>query len=71
MVAFPRKVNGLWKCREKKKKSSYNSGPDISELYNVLGQGRFTTSKLKLDIQYNKAGVQVASGVTKQQKTLK
>ena len=56
---------------ERRKKPSYNSGPDISELYNVLGQGRFATSKLKLDIQYNKAVVQVASRVTKQQKTLK
>ena len=30
------------------------------ELYSVLVQGRFATSKAKLDILYNKLGIQVA-----------
>ena len=38
--------------------NTYNPGHNILELYNILEQIRFTTSKRKLDIQYSKLGNQ-------------
>ena len=49
---------------------NYNSGYDILELYNILVQIQFTTSKTKLDFQYSKLGIQVALQVAKQRKAL-
>ena len=40
---------------------NYNPGHNILELYNVLVQVRFATSKMKIDIWYNKFGLRVAS----------
>ena len=42
---------------------SNNHGNNILELYNVLVQIIFTTSKTKRDIQYSKLGIRVASRV--------
>ena len=50
-------------------KQTYNPDHNILELYNSLVQIRFTKSKRKLDIQYNKLGVRVASRVAEQLKT--
>ena len=47
----------------------YNPGHNILKLYNTLVQIRFTTSKTKLDIQYKKLGIRVASRVTERLKT--
>ena len=52
-----------------KQKFSNNPGPNIWELYNVLAQVGFDTSKTKLDTQYNEPGVRVVSRVTKRFKT--
>ena len=41
-------------------KFSENPGHKILELYNMLLQIRFTTSKSKLDIWYKKLGMRVA-----------
>ena len=38
---------------------NYNIGHNVLELYNVLVQIRFTTSKTKRDIQYSKLGIRV------------
>ena len=43
--------------------ASYNPGHNIFELQNVLLEIQFTTSKTKLDIQYSKLGIRVASRV--------
>ena len=43
------------KCRV-----NYNPGHNILELYSILVQVRFTTSKTKLDIYYSKLGIRVA-----------
>ena len=40
---------------------NYNPGHNILELYNVLVQVRFATSKMKIDTWYNKFGLRVAS----------
>ena len=48
---------------------SYNPGHNVLELYNILVQIRFTTSKRKLDIQYSKLGIRVASRVAERLKT--
>ena len=45
--------------------ATYNPGHNILELYNILVQIQFTTSKRKLDIYYSKLGIQVASRVAK------
>ena len=45
----------------------YNPGHNILELYNILVQIRFTTSKTKLD-NYSKLGIRVASGVAERLK---
>ena len=45
---------------------SYNLGHNILELYNILVQVRFTTSKTKLDIWYSKLSIRVASRVAEQ-----
>ena len=50
-------------------KITYNPGHDILELYNVLVPIQVTTSKTKLDIQYNKLGIRVASRVAEWLKT--
>ena len=42
-------------------KRLYNLDHNILELYNVLVQVRFTTSKTKRDIQYSKLRIRVAS----------
>ena len=47
---------------------SYNLGHNILELYNILVQVRFTTSKTKLDIWYSKLSIRVASRVAEQRK---
>ena len=52
-----------------KRKFSDNLGHNILELYNILVQSRFTTSKRKFDIQYSKLGIRVASIVVKRLKT--
>ena len=46
-----------------KRKFSDNPGHNILKLYSVLVQDGFAKSKIKLDIQYNKLGTQVASRV--------
>ena len=46
----------------------YNPGHNILELYNILVQIRFTTSKGKLDIWYSKLGIGVASRVAERLK---
>ena len=48
---------------------TYNPGHDILELCNILVQIQFTTSKMKLDICYNKLCMRVASRVVEQLKT--
>ena len=45
---------------------SYNLGHNILELYNILVQVRFTTSKTKLDIWDRKLSIRVASRVAEQ-----
>ena len=40
-----------------------NPGHNILEHYNILVQIRFTTNKRKLDIQYSKRGIRIASRV--------
>ena len=47
-----------------------NAGHNILELYNGLIQVRVNTSKTKLNIQYNKLGIRVASLVAERLKTL-
>ena len=49
---------------------TYNAGHNILELYNGLIQVRVNTSKTKLNIQYNKLGIRVASLVAERLKTL-
>ena len=49
--------------------NTYNPGYNILQLYNILVQIRLTTTKRKLDIQYSKLGIRVASQVVKQLKT--
>lgn len=44
------------------KKSADSLGQKILERFNVLTQVKFTTSKAKHDMQYNKSGIQVAIG---------
>ena len=53
--------NFLMNYREGKK-SADSLGQKILERYNVLTQVKFTTSKAKHDMQYNKSGIQVAIG---------
>ena len=48
---------------------TYNNGHNILELYNILVQIQFTTSKRKLDIQYSKLCIRVASRVAERRKT--
>ena len=47
----------------------YNPGHNILLLYNVLVEVWFTTSKMKLDIYYNRLGLQVSGQVTERLKT--
>ena len=60
------KIQKLIRIVKKKKNSSllrhssYNHGNNILELYNVLVQIRFTTSKRNLDIWYSKLSIRVA-----------
>ena len=42
-----------------------NLGHNILELYNYLIQVRFATSKMKLDIKYNKLGKEVVLLIAK------
>ena len=48
----------------------YHLGHNILELYNILVQIRFTTSKTKRDIQYSKLSIRVASRVAERLKIL-
>ena len=48
-----------------------NPGHNILEHYNILVQIRFTTNKRKLDIQYSKRGIRIASRVAERLKTQK
>ena len=66
---FSQKVQSIWEVQTTKQKFSNNLGHNILELYNALVQIRFATSKTKLDIEYNKLGIRVASRVAKQLKT--
>ena len=50
-------------------KFSDNPGHDISELYKILANVRFATSKTDLDIYYIKLSIQFASQVAEQLKT--
>ena len=50
-------------------KGYYSPGHNILELYNILAQIQFTTSKRKLDIKYRKLGIKVASRVAERLKT--
>ena len=59
----------LLEAQRTTEKFSDNPGHNILELYNVLVQIRVATSKMKIDIWYNKLGTRVASRVTKQLKT--
>ena len=65
---FSKILNNHWKCRNQKKLFSDNPGHNILELYNVLVQVLFATSKTEPDFYYNKFCIQVASGVAKQPK---
>ena len=56
-------------AESKKKKISDSHCHNFSELYSVFVQARFTTSKTKLDIQYNKLWIRVALGGTEGLKT--
>ena len=47
----------------------HNLSCNILELYTILVYMRFATDKAKLDIQYNKFGMQVASRIVKRIKT--
>ena len=46
-----------------------NLGHNIFELYNILVEISFTTSKTKLDVKYRKLGMRVTSQVAEQLKT--
>ena len=59
----------MCKLYQKKSKKTYNPGHNIFEIYNVLVQIPVATSKAKLDMQYNKLGVQVAPRVAERLKT--
>ena len=48
---------------------NYNSVHNILELYNVLVQVQFATSKTKLDSWYSKLDIRVASPVAERFKT--
>ena len=48
---------------------NYNPGHNILEHYNILVHVRFTASKTKLDIQYGKLGIHVASLTAERIKT--
>ena len=50
-------------------KRSDNPGHNVSELYNILVQFRFTKSKTKLNIKYRKLSIRVASRVAERLKT--
>ena len=56
-------------CYLKYSNSSHNLVYNILIIYNTLVRVRFTTSKTKLNIQYSKLGVQVASRVAERLKT--
>ena len=55
--------------RTKEEFSENFPGHNILELYNILVQIPVATSKMKLDIQYDKLGMRVASRVAEQLKT--
>ena len=48
---------------------SYNPGNNILELYNILVQVLFTTSKTKLYIYHSKLGIRGATQVTERLKS--
>ena len=57
------------KLQRSKTKFSGNPDHNILELYNILVQVRFNTSKTELDIQYSKLGKRVGSRVAERFKT--
>ena len=57
------------KLQRAKTKFSGNPDHNILELYNILVQVRFNTSKTELDIQYSKLGKRVGSRVAERLKT--
>ena len=57
---FSQNFESSLEVQRAKRKFSDNTGHNILELYNILVQIRFTTSKRKLDIQYRKLGIRVA-----------
>ena len=56
-------------CDVKYSNSSHSLVYSISIAYNILVRVRFTTSKTKLNIQYSKLGLRVASRVAERLKT--
>ena len=50
---------------------TYNPGHNILQLYNILLQTRFITSKRKLDVQYSKLGIRVASRVAERSQEIR
>ena len=62
-------VNTLSQIKPDQPTLIYNLGHNILEVYYVLVQVQFATSKTKLDIQYNKLGIPVASRADELRKT--
>ena len=60
MMDFFQKFKSPLEKKRAKRKFSDNLGHNCLQLYNVLVEILFTTSKKKLDIQYSKLGIQVA-----------
>ena len=65
---FFQKFQSSLEVKRAKRKFSDNPGHNILELYNILVLIKFTTSKTKLDIQYSRLGIPVASRLAKQLK---
>ena len=69
MSTFSRNFHHHWKCREQKENFQTILVIIFLELYNILVQIRFITSKTKLDIQQSKLGIRVASRAAERLKT--
>ena len=69
MSTFSSNFSSALKAQTPKRKFSDNHGHNILDLYNILVQIRFTTSKMKFDIQVSKLGIRVAPRVIKRLKT--
>ena len=68
MITFSRFESSL-EVQRAKRKFLDNPGHNILELYSILVQIRFPTSKRKLDIQYSKLGIRVASRIAERLRT--